>query len=152
MGKRLYGSLQNRLEEDRMFCDEIQVGTGVTEYYYSDRRPYEVIEVRDQKHVTVRELDHVHEGDGCMDNRWKLISNPENAERTLEKRGDWWYWRSEIVITDENRHQLDDQLTRLRLAVAGWDIEKLMSKGKQIRRQRAKVSFGVAEYYYDYEF
>lgn len=32
MGKRLYGCLQNRLEEDRMFCDKIEVGTGVTEW------------------------------------------------------------------------------------------------------------------------
>lgn len=152
MSRVWYGSLQNRLEENRQFCDEIKVGTGMTEYSYSDRHAYEVIAVKDQKHVTVREFDHRHVGDGYMDNNWELISNPENPERKLEKRGDWWYWVSEIIITEENRHQLDDPMTRLQLAVAGWDVEKLIAKGKQSRRQRAKVSFGVAEYYFDYEF
>lgn len=149
---KLYGSLNNRLEENRMFCNEIKVGTGVTEYFYSDRHPYEVVDVKDQKHVTVRALDHVHDGEGYMDNCWKLVSNPENPTKKLERRGDWWYWVSEIVVTDENRHQLEDPMTRLNLALNGFDIEKLLEKGKQTKRHRANVSFGVADYYYDYEF
>ena len=32
-----YGSINNRIEENRMFCDVIEVGTGVTEYSWSDR-------------------------------------------------------------------------------------------------------------------
>ena len=38
--KNLYGSFNNRMEEGRMFCDEIKVGTPMTEYYYSDREAY----------------------------------------------------------------------------------------------------------------
>lgn len=149
---KLYGSLNNRLEENKMFCSEIKVGTGVTEYFYSDRHPYEVVEVKDQKHVTVRALDHVHEGDGYMDNCWKLVSNPENPTKKLERRGEWWYWVCEIIVNDENRHKLDDPMTRLNLALNGYDIDKLLAKGKQTKRRRANVSFGLADYYYDYEF
>ena len=39
---KLCGSLNNRLEENRMFCDTIEVGTGMTEYLYSDRHAYEL--------------------------------------------------------------------------------------------------------------
>ena len=152
MGRKWYGSLSNRLEEDRMYCDEIQIGTGVTEYSWSDRHAYEVIDVKDQKHVTVREYDHVHEGDGCMDNRWRLVSNPDNATRDLEKRGQYWYWTTTITAEDLEKLLADDDCALLRLAVGGWDADKIRSIGKQTKRWRAKVSFGVADYYYDYSF
>ena len=70
MSKVWYGSLNNRLEENRMFCEQIEVGTGMTEYHYSDRDAYEVVAVKDQKHVTVRKYDHRHVGDCAMDNNW----------------------------------------------------------------------------------
>ena len=40
---KLYGSLNNRLEENHMFCDVIEVGTDMTEYLYTDRHAYEVL-------------------------------------------------------------------------------------------------------------
>ena len=147
--KRWYGSINNRLKEDRQFCEKIDVGTGMTEYGWSDRHAYEVIEVKDQKHVTVRELDHVHEGDGQMDNNWRLVSNENNRVRHMVKRGDYWY--DEVTITsdllDDNRIE-----TKLFLAFNNVDEEKLRSKGTIKKYHRANVSFGVAEYYYDYEF
>lgn len=146
---KVYGNVTNRLEENRMYCDEIEVGTGVTEYYWSDRHAYEVIEVRDQRHVTVREYDHVHVGDGQMDNNWALVSNPDNPIKQLEQRGQYWYWTT--TITEEDIRDIDTE-TEIRLAVAGFDIQKIREKGKQTKRWRANVSFGVANYYYDYEF
>lgn len=149
--RKWYGNLSNRLEEDRMFCDEIRVGTGMTEYMYTDRHPYEVIAVQDQKHVTVREMDHEHVGDGCMDNNWRLISNPANPAKNLVKIGDYWYWT--VTVTAEDIKDFDnmDPGDRLRFVLGGWDLDKIRSKGKQTRRSRAKVSFGVADYYYCYE-
>ena len=151
MSSKWYGSVQNRLEEDRQYCDEITVGTGVTEYGWSDRHPYEVIEVRDQKHVTVRALDHIHVGDGQMDNNWKLISNPDNPTRQLEKRGKYWYWTTTITAEDIAGIE-EDTDALLRLGLAGYDVETIRTKGKQTKRIRAKVSFGTAQYYHDYEF
>lgn len=150
MGKVWYGNLTNRLEENRMFCTEIKVGTGMTEYYYSDRHPYEVVEVKDQKHIRVRKLDHKHIGDGCMDNNWELVSNENNAIRTLTKRGNYWYWT--VVVTKDILDSIDKFETRLFLCHNNIEVYKLKEKGKITRYHRANVSFGVADYYYDYEF
>lgn len=153
MAKKWYGSLQNRMEEGRQFVEEIVVGTGVTEYSWSDRYPYEVVSVRDQKHVTVREMDHRHVGDGCMDNSWELISNESNPHRDLEKRGNIWYWTNTLTADDiegiDNPENFD---WKLRVVLAGFDIDKIREKGKQTKRSKANISFGIANYYYDYEF
>lgn len=165
----VYGSLINRLEEGNQFCDEITVGTGMTEYLYSDRRAYEVIEVTDQKHVTVREYDHKHVGEPFT-NDWELISNPNNPTRMLEKRGNVWYWTQ--TVTAEDVGDIDifvlkhmDRLPcliktdrtktafkKFELSVAGFDLENIIAKGKQTKRSKANVSFGKAEYHYDFEF
>lgn len=147
---KLYGSLQNRLEENRQFVEEIKVGTGMTEYQYSDRHPYEVIEVKDQKHVTVRMMDHKHIGNGCMNNNWELISNPENPEYDMVKRGNYWYSKS--VCTREMIESSTDPLVKLNVALAGFDYDTIMQKGSQTKYRKWNVSFGRADYYYDYSF
>lgn len=155
MGK-WYGSLENRLEENQMFTDEIKVGTGVTEYFWSDREPHEVIAVRDQKHVTIRAMGHRHIGDGCMDNNWEIFSNPDGAVRDLVKRGKYWYstrtWSAEDIDLID---QMDgDRRLQYRLAMAhdGIDPEVLRERGKITRYHRVSISFGRADYYYDYSF
>lgn len=150
MSKVWYGCLTNRLEENKMFCEKIEVGTGMTEYYYSDRHPYEVVEVTDQKHIKVRELDHRHIGDGCMDNNWELISNENNAIKALTKRGNYWYWT--VVVTKDILDNIDEIETQLFLCQNNIDINKLKEKEKITRYHRANVSFGIANYYYDYSF
>lgn len=156
MGK-LYGNYMNRITEDHMYCDVITVGTGMTEYHYSDRSAYEVTQVRDQKHITVRKYDVVHSGPVAMDNRWELVRNENNRERDLIRIGDIWYWTDTVTAEDIAAIDNDpDETSRMRrklsLAVNGYDIEKIMAKGKQTKRTRAHVSFGVADYYYDYSF
>jgi hypothetical protein len=59
-----YGSLNNRIDEGKTY-GEIKIGTGVTEMCYSDRHPYEVVEIIDEKHLLIRECD------------WKIISGSE---------------------------------------------------------------------------
>lgn len=146
--KKLYGSLNNRIEEGRMLCDKITVGTPMTEYYYSDRQAYEVVEVIDQKHVSVRRLDHVAIGES-MSNTWKLVSNPKNAVRPMVRRGDNWYWARTATKEQANS---DNPETRLWVAVNGFDYDKIMKNGSQTKYSKANVSFGKAEYYFDYEF
>ena len=116
-----YGSLNNRLEENKMYCDEIKVGTKLTEYSYSDRTPYEVVNIKDSKNILVRKLDHQKADDIPMSNNWKLISNPENNSRELVYRYNHWYW-------------------------------KLRNYNNKYFYSKANVSFGVADYYFDYEF
>ena len=148
---KLYGSLQNRLEENKMYCDEIKVGTGVTEYSYSDRHAYEVIEVKDQKHCTIRRLDHKHIGNGTMDNSWELISNENNPTYELTKRGNYWYF-TVTVLADDFKGKEHDFESMLWLCHQGIAMDDLMQKGKITKYHRANISFGHADYYYDYEF
>lgn len=120
--RKWYGSLNNRIEENRMLCDEITVGTPLTEYQWSDRHPWEVIEVRDQKHITIRELSHKPVGEPYS-NCWELHSNPENRTMELAKRGERWYKVFRDTITNK---------------ISSWT--------------KINVTFGKAEYYYDYSF
>ena len=158
MSRVCYGSLQNRLEENKQYCDEIKVGTGMTEYSYSDRHAYEVIAVENQKHVTVRLLDHKLKGEP-MTNEWELISNEDNPTYELVKRGKYWY--SKVVVTSDILDEIDreeakgsDEWVRLVLFLGhnGIDRDVLRDKGKVTRYHRWNVSFGVADYYFDYEF
>lgn len=154
MSRTLYGSLNNRFEENRQFCKEIEVGTGVTEYFYSDREAYEVVEVKDQKHVKIRRYDHKHVGDGSMDNNWQLISNPENPTIELAKRGQYWY--SVVTITPEEAADIyngTDLDAKLWACHNNFDLQAIIASGKKkTTYHKMNVSFGVAEYYYDYEF
>ena len=147
-----YGSVINRLEEDRQFTPEIKVGTGMTEYHWSDRSAYEVVEVTDQKHVKVRELGHRHTG-GAFSNDWELFPDESKPVRTMVKRGKYWYWSVTITADDLPDHDDDDYVNKaVQMMVAGFDTDVIKAKGKQTKLTRAKVSFGKADYYYDYEF
>ena len=149
MGTKWYGSVHNRLEENRQFVPEIKVGTGMTEYLWSDRHAYEVIEVKDQKHVTVRKLDHKLVGE-AYSNDWELISNEDNPTYAMTKRGDYWYYTA--TWTREEVERLTDERDKIFLIINGWDLDKIREKGSQTKYRRANVSFGYADYYYDYEF
>lgn len=156
MARKWYGSLNNRLEENRQFCDEITVGTGVTEYDYSDRHPYEVIEVINQKDVIIRGLDHKLAGEP-MTNKWELVSNEDNPTYELVKRGKYWY--SKVVVTSDILDEMEtttdnEKHFRIAMFLANNNVvpDTLREKGKVTRYHRWNVSFGVAEYYYDYSF
>ena len=147
MSRTWYGSLSNRLEENRQFVDEIKVGDGVTEYFYSDCHPYEVVEVESQKRIKIRELDHKLIGE-AFSNDWELISNEENPVCTLVKRGKYWYTEKIATVDDLT----DDFETRYWLAMNGFDSEVIKAKGFQKKYSRRNISIGKAEYYYDYSF
>lgn len=147
MGKVWYGSLNNRLEENKMFCDEIKVGTGVTEYFYSDRQAYEVIEVINQKHVFIRRYDHELIGEP-MSNDWKLISNPNNPVYELVYRYNGWY-----SVTTWTKEKVEQIKARDGMFI-DWNgvIPKLEKKPIVKTYRKMNVSFGHADYHYDYEF
>lgn len=57
MSRIWYGSITNRIDEGHTFTDKIEVGTGVTEMCYSDRHPYEVVEIIDKRHLMIRRMN-----------------------------------------------------------------------------------------------
>lgn len=165
MSSKWYGSINNRIDENKMYCDEIKVGTGMTKYFYSDREPYEVTKVIDQQHVFVRKLDHKHVGNGEMDNNWELISNPNNPETELQLRNGVWMEVKHITKQSLLENAIKSAKGNERAVNSYYNYvvcmlhltekqkEKIENGGLVNKFQKfGNVSFGVAEYYYDYEF
>ena len=155
MSRVWYGSIDNRLEENRQYCDEIKVGTGMTEYFWSDRHAYEVVAVQDQKHVSVREYDAIKADDIAYSNNWKLVSNEKNPIVNLTKRGKYWYVM--VTCTPEEARDIlsktDNIDERIWACNCGFDLEEIANSNKpKTKYFRRNVSFGVANYHYDYEF
>lgn len=162
---KLYGSLNNRMEENRMYCKEIEVGTGMTRYDYSDRHAYEVVKVINQTNVFVREYDHEIAGEP-MSNQWKLVSNENNPVIELKLKNGVWY--RVLEYSKQNwleQAQKEFERGSVKTPQAWYDYCKCMSgltqkekdkieNGKTVKKLRkfGNVSFGVAEYYFDYEF
>lgn len=155
MSRKWYGSLNNRVDENRMFCDEIKVGTGMTEYFWSDRHAWEVIEVTDQKHIKVREYDVVKADAIPYSNNWNLVSNENNPTMELVKRGNYWYAVATCTVELakeilEGTDNLDD---RIWACNNGFDLKEIVEQGKTKKKyHRKNVSFGIADYHFDYEF
>ena len=92
MSRQWYGSLQNRLEE-RQLMPKPEVGMGVTELLYSDRTPYEITEVIDERHIMVRRMDwkRIDEGGPSEMQEYEYFSNEKYPPVMLflTKQGDW---------------------------------------------------------------
>lgn len=151
-----YGSLQNRLCENQQFNGVIEVGTGVTEFLWSDRHAYEVIEVKSQKNVVIRELNHRKKSDSFM-NDWELYSDPNLPTRELVKRGNYWY--SVVECTPEDAQRAKDAYAKGKYDLLLWmahndfNADEIIATGKTRKKyHRMNVSFGYADYYYDFEF
>lgn len=165
MAKRLYGSINNRMDENKMYCDKIEVGTGVTEYQWSDRHPYEVVKVIDQSHIYIRGLDHKLKG-GAYSNDWELVPNEANLIIELQQRKGVWY----RVVEYSKQNWLDQaqkeyEKGKVKSPQVWYDYVSCMANLTEKQRQKIEdgkivkkfqkfgnISFGVAEYYYDYEF
>ena len=90
---KLYGSLQNRLQE-RSSSDIIpEVGMGATELCYSDRHAYEITKIIDARHILVRRLDYKRtDTNGISEiQEYEFTSNSSFPEETLFKthKGKW---------------------------------------------------------------
>ena len=66
-------------------CSEPKIGEGATILMYSDRNPYEVIDVsNDGMQCVIREMDTTFVGKSYGDERYTYQSNPNNHTKTLE--------------------------------------------------------------------
>lgn len=158
-----YGNLDNRIMENARQPEEIVVGMGATEIFYSDRHAYEIIEVKDQKHITVRQLKAT--SNGAYSNNWTLERDEEATPIELTKRATGWYtaWtitREDLesigAYKDERGLWTCDDKDNLRIlwnwAMHNIDFDKVWEKGKQSRYHKRNFIIGVADEYFDYEF
>lgn len=83
-----YGSLQNRILE-RTIPAKPEIGMGVTEIYYSDRRAYEVVEIIDDRHIKVRRM--LAKCNDWFAGDWEVSSDPDGMVLLLflTKKGVW---------------------------------------------------------------
>lgn len=87
---KLYGNLHNRLMENQANIPTLYVGMGVTEIFWSDREPYEIIQVKSQKNIIIRHMKAIAVG-VPMSNNWKLESDENEYTCELVYRyGKWW--------------------------------------------------------------
>lgn len=162
---KLFGSLENRLEEGQQFVKEIKVGDGVTEYFYSDCKPYEVTDVVDQKHIFIRSMNAKRtDGEGMSDCQSYEYSSDKNAPKIeLVNRNGVWY--------EVKEYSKDLWLELAKRDIKGFkDIEvaykyfKMMSgltlkqqekveQGKIVKKySKMNISIGVMKKYFDYSF
>lgn len=85
------GSLINRMLEEKFADGEVKVGMGATECCWTDRHAYEVIEVKDEKHITVRRLSwELEEGTDWTEQKYVFRRNPDNPPIRLYKTPKGW--------------------------------------------------------------
>lgn len=152
-----YGSLDNRLEENKNYLNrEIKVGDDLTEYMYSDRHCYYITKVENQKHIFVKSYqvcaDH-EKTNGMGHQDWLYFkTNREMQEYTNQcvDKG---------LLPDYCRHDLteikENGETELVYRYGGWYKVTRYWWGKKLEKpqyHKVNISFGVRDYYFDWEF
>ena len=128
-----YGSVQNRISAE---CEmpKPEVGMGVTELLWSDRDPWEVIEVVNDKKIRIRELGYERtDNDGISEHQeYEFFPNPDGDVKTLVLRNGKWRDLKKEYVNDANGKQVLVETRRL-------------GRGSQ-------WLIGRAERYYDFSF
>lgn len=159
---KIYGNLTNRFEEGKNYTGrEINVGDDITMYYWSDRTCYYVTDVINQKRIKVKPY-HVcadkEKATGMGHQEWKYFKTmrekceylgiiQDNIEYDSFEREETWVfrygkWMRECTFTEDY------------CFCSERELKSLQKKGYYNRYfdLSGKVSFGVRDYYYDWEF
>lgn len=86
---KMFGNVVNRIMENDKSNQEIKIGTKVTEYLYSDRNVWEVIEVKSQKNVILRKMSA--KAKTIYSDEWELYSDENNRVIEVVFRYNNWY-------------------------------------------------------------
>lgn len=137
-----YGSIDNRIEENRNLECEKVVGGVLTEFSWSDRHPYEITRVENQKHIWIRELGHKKADNINYSNNWELFQDTSKPEIELVYRNNSWKFVHRYTQESIKRLPLIEKKL----------YDKIMRDGSAVKYTKANITFGYADYYYDYEF
>ena len=175
---RIYGSLDNRFEENKNFNKDclIHIGDDITMYHYSDRTCYYVTDVIDQKHIKVREYhvcaDHSKPDLGPGHNEWKYFKSRNEENEYLKSFGlgndetypeevdkEWVFrynnWKECYTYTKDSLKSKN---------MFGFYLKDVFFTEKEVEKLEAdkvvkkyydlpgKISFGVRDYFYDWTF
>ena len=162
MSKQWYGNLTNRLEEGKNYTGrEIRVGDDITMYSYSDRDCYYVTAVESQKRIKVKRyyvcVDRSKPG-GMGHQDWMYFKDRREFHAYIHVEG-WTdedyaqYDREETWVFRYNKWMLEHTYTEENYCTERE--KKSLEKNGFYKRYfdlSGKVSFGVRDYYYDWEF
>ena len=141
-----YGSIDNRLDENKQFVKKVKVGDGVTEYSWSDRHPYEVTKVIDDNHFFIRPMKWKRtDSNGmseCQD--YEYFSDLEAKEIEIVRKYNKKYYRVETITKDTPYWKSKDMTDKQR--------EKVANGGSVKKYHQINISVGVMERYYDFSF
>ena len=144
-----YGSVQNRIEEGKNYTNrELKAGDDITMYLWSDRRCYYITRVVDQKHIFVKPYEVVadREKEGGMGHQnWLYFKTIKECNDYLNKYG--LGTKGEVYENAEQEWVF--RYGHWYIKSDYWYDVKL-EKPKYTRLQ--PISFGVRDYYHDWEF
>lgn len=91
MTRRNFGSISNRMKARTPNIVPV-VGMGVTELMWSDRNPYEVIEVKDSTHIIIRALsaERIDHNGMSEIQEYRFSSNLHGVKKPLVFRNGRW--------------------------------------------------------------
>lgn len=161
-----YGSIDNRLEEGKNFTGrEIRVGDDITMYLWSDRMCYYVTDVENQKRIKVRRYYHCadHSKPGGMGHQnWLLFKTWDEYNEYLADYFPQYHCHGEhrdepdpeTWVFRYNKWMVETICKDSRFCNNERERKEFEKKGyfRSYRDTTGKVSFGVAEYYHDWEF
>lgn len=179
MAKKWYGSINNRIAEGVQYVKEIKVGDGLTEYLWSDRLAYEIVEVTDQEHIKVRRYNAVRiDKNGmseCQD--YRFDPDPESPIIELQLRKGIWnkvirLSKSEVQrrakelldkekgvslteYSDEKRLEIEENYIKAMSGIKWTDAScRKYDEGKEVVRYKKwpNIAIGIKDEYYDYTF
>ena len=177
---RFYGSIDNRLLENRYFFNEtnesITEGMPCTIYYWSDRHAYEVVKVFDQTHVSVRKLRAIRTDGGGMSEFQQYRYERDLSAPVLElklKNGKWrqvlhydpeyWAREAEVIVKGCSAIPAEQAYAEFKKALTRGkgpnfltekQFEKLFDRKEEVIKlgEMFNISFGIADEYYDFSF
>ena len=169
---RWYGSIDNRLEEGKS-VPEIKKDMDITMYYWSDRTCYYVTDVIDQKHIKVKRYwvcadRDLPGGPGCQN--WKYFKSRNEENEYLKQYGlgedgtypeeeseDWYFrnnkWKRAYTYSLDKINSMEGDFFNWSIFTER-EYAKIQS-GEEVTKYstlEAPISFGVRDYYWDWEF
>ncbi len=145
---KLYGSLENRLEEGKVYTKDglIHVDDDVTVYHWSDRDVWFVTDVISQKEFIMREY----------------ITIGDRSKRGGIGHQDWVHFKTNEEFLEYckqyglNFNGCYQNEAHLVYRYGSWWLKHDKEKAKQYGRSEytkySPISIGVRDYYYDWEF
>ena len=157
--RKLEGSFTNYLMGNNSSIPE--VGKGATELSYTDRYPYEVLEVsKDGKQCVIRAMKHKAIGEGMGHQDWDITPDLSAPTQTLVYRHQAWRKVCSVVVFDQDWYDsfpTKEALWDAQKSLSVWDDRgdlKVIDGVTKVKKFYDKVNilFGHVEYHYDWEF